>query len=152
MTLRVDIEGIGETRQRLRSLRSRMLDITPISTDLADTYQQDRLDFIDFRASAEFDYRTEPIYRAIKRRAIGSTPMFRWPGSDDSIYEAIQNPDIQGYRNQTRLSFSGPIDSILRGGIGPYGEPYPGRDIFAIRSNLPDRLAELVDDHIGGSV
>lgn len=84
-------------------------------------------------------YSREPKYRAYKRAITGGDNLLRYPGIDalrDSVTKS--NHRDQVYRSNSgefvfgsRLPFA---DSVMGGGVGPFGERFPGRDFLGIGS------------------
>jgi hypothetical protein len=88
----------------------------------------------------------EPRYAAYKRRLVGNAPILRWPTANEQLYPSLANPRGTGHLASSsdaaaRFGTSIPHAAQLeRGGIGPFGEPYPARQILALG---PQRSAAL---------
>jgi|AntDeeMinimDraft_6_1070357.scaffolds.fasta_scaffold00404_8 phage gpG-like protein len=88
----------------------------------------------------------EPKYAAYKRNIVGNAPILRWPTANEQLYPSLTNPRGAGHlasssdaaaRFGTSIAHAATLD---RGGIGPFGEPFPARPILALG---PQRNAAL---------
>jgi hypothetical protein len=95
----------------------------------------------------------EPKYKAYKKALLGESlankvlwwdengarlrPSLVEPGHQDQVY--ISSP--KKFQFGTRVEHTG---SLIEGGIGPFGEKYPGRNIFRISQSDRKRLVTLI--------
>lgn len=85
-------------------------------------------------------YSNEPHYALYKKAITGHWDLLRWEkgGKYERLYPSLTDPDHQFHiyqRNQTsmRVGTSVPYAKDLEeGGVGPFGERYPGRTIISV--------------------
>lgn len=92
-------------------------------------------------------FASEPKYLAFKR-AIGASELpLRWKPGMERVYPALTNVsdplrNFKGNNKLVTLDINIPyLASIEKGGVGPFGERFPGREIFPSNSR---RLREDV--------
>lgn len=102
------------------------------------------------------DYSREPRYRAYKRAVTGGDNLLRYPGVDAlkrSVTRAGDRDQVFRVNGQefifgSKLPFA---RDVLRGGVGPFGERYPGRDYLGLGSRgLRSLAAKLATYYTNG--
>lgn len=89
----------------------------------------------------------EPKYAAYKRAVVGHLDPLRWDRQPGGLEDALTNPSSRLRRwtktgNKSRLSLDlAYVDELENGGVGPFGERFPGRPIFP--GDAPLRRAAL---------
>jgi hypothetical protein len=102
------------------------------------------------------DYSREPKYRAYKKSLVGHTDILRWEkGGREQLYPSLTKKgdslhvwraSHKGIRFGTRVDHA---ERLTQGGTGPFGEPYPGREIFSLtRRQRSDFVREIQRDII----
>lgn len=98
------------------------------------------------------DYANEPHYVAYKLQKVGHLDLLRWEkgGKYERLYPSLTDPthsqhvwesSRRGFAFGTALSYAG---RLARGGTGPFGEPYPGRDPILLTRKQKAHIATLV--------
>lgn len=95
------------------------------------------------------DLSGEPRYAAYKRRIVGNAPTLRWPTSREQLYTSLATRGPGHIERTTgraaRFGTSVPHAAQLeKGGVGPFGEPYPARKILALGTNRTADLFSLI--------
>lgn len=98
------------------------------------------------------DYSNEPKYRAYKKSIVGHLDRLRWQkgGPYEILYPSLTNPShmthvwvarAHGFVFGTMLDYA---RRLSEGGIGPFGEPYPGREVLPFKQKqIADYLREI---------
>lgn len=88
----------------------------------------------------------EPLYAAMKRRAVGNAPVLRWPTAGEVLYPSLvsRGPSHIEKSGAARARFGTAVPhaaQLEKGGVGPYGERYPARKILVLGAR---RTADLM--------
>ena len=97
----------------------------------------------------DWSFAGEPKYAAYKARVADNQDPLRWGAGHEQIYPSstdeshplhIWRTDEQGYV----IGSNAPnLEDMQAGGVGPFGEPFPGRDPFYATPQQLDELARL---------
>jgi phage gpG-like protein len=97
----------------------------------------------------------EPLYAAWKQKKVGHTDVLRWrKGSKERLYPSLTDPtNPWHYFRQTKttvaIGTSVPYAPRLqKGGEGPFGEPYPGRQFLPSSTKASTALATEIQRHL----
>jgi hypothetical protein len=92
-----------------------------------------------------------PKYAAYKRAILGHLDLLRWEkGGKERLFPALTDPNDPGHVfevNDRSVKFGAVhphIVKLFRGGTNQFGEPYPGRNPFAMRAAQKRELAKDV--------
>lgn len=100
-------------------------------------------------------YEGEPKYASLKRAVGGGTSILRWDGSD-RLFKALtkRGDSHQVWRaSRSKAEFGARLpyaDRLTRGGRGPFGERFPGRQYLTLGPRTRQRLAELLRKDVQG--
>jgi hypothetical protein len=99
----------------------------------------------------------EPKYRAFKRAILGeqlAAKVLWWDSKGERLRPSLvnpQHPEQVWQSSSTRAFFSSRVPyaaDLIRGGRGPFGERYPGREIFAMTQGQRKELVTLMQREI----
>lgn len=146
-------DGARKFAQRLR-LASQVVQ------NLAPTFDRVFLPYMERHMKRQFEsdgryggatwagYGGEPQYRAFKRGIGASLRPLRWmPGKQERLAPSLLKRDANSVQTTSRdaASYGTKLPyakDLERGGIGPFGEPYPKRKII---STLPAQRQAMID-------
>lgn len=95
----------------------------------------------------------EPIYRAYKARLLGESLALKvlwWSADREQLRPSLVSPThgSQVFDSDQKKMFFGTkvphAGDLISGGIGPFGEPFPGRAIFAMTGAQRKGLVTLM--------
>lgn len=156
--LNIVIEGIREATSKLKALRSRVKDWTPIEDNLHQILIDRQVSNFATAGRSEGrpwpSYSAEPKYRAYKRAITGHEELLRWDknGTYERLYPSLTDPrDENHIWNQGRVPTSFQFGTSLsyaseleRGTTGPFGEPSPPREFSHVGRNTTRLVAESI--------
>lgn len=150
--VRIGVEGAPTIAREIGLVAELIGDLTPTWRSAVDPFVTEHLrkQFDSegwYGGSPWADYSNEPFYRGYKRAIVGHLKILRWElGGRERLYPSLVNsthPDHivemtpTSYRRGTRVPYA---RRLVEGGVGPFGERYPGRDIFGMRGTQRNRL------------
>lgn len=148
--IRVTVKGLAEEVARLRRTRQLLADLRWLYEAVTHRWWLDhlraQLASSGAHGGSRWDYAGEPKYAAFKRRVTGRDDVLRWTPGDELLAPSLTDPDHPNHDWTAREdSYSigstvAHLEQLLAGGIGPFGEPYPGRDPF---ERTEDQIADL---------
>ena len=99
----------------------------------------------------------EPKYYAFKKRVLGeelaNKPLW-WDSENERLRPSLVDAGDQDHRfssTPTTMFFGTAVDhanSLIEGGTGPFGENFPGRNIFALTQSQRKGLVTLIQRSI----
>lgn len=102
-------------------------------------------------------YDREPKYRAYKREVSGDMSLLKWKGGGILYGSLTQHNDPdQVFRVQgDKIVFGSRVpwaDDVARGGTGPFGEKYPGRNFLHMGDRSRKLLARQLAQTVAGNL